>query len=113
MRCSLSVLALVIAAPALAGTADHNRIVLNVEGMPPASALDGDPDMMICTRQHQIGSRLHAGQVCKTRGEWVAQRDDMRNQLANGQLRQVNRNGEGGPTGDVGMFQPCTALHGC
>jgi hypothetical protein len=113
MRNSLLILALIAAAPAWAGTTNRDTIRLSVEGMPPASALEGDPNIMICTRQHMIGSRLHAGQVCKTRGEWVAQREDMRSQLASGQFRQTNPNGEGSSSGQVGMFQPCTAAHGC
>lgn len=113
MRHSLLILALVAAAPAWAGTNDRTTIRLNAEGMPPASVLEGDPSVMICTRQHLVGSRLNAGQVCKTRAEWVAQREDMRNQVASGQFRQTNPNGEGGSNGGIGMFQPCTALHGC
>ena len=85
MRNSLLILALIAAAPAWAGTTNRDTIRLSVEGMPPASALEGDPNVMICTRQHLIGSRLNAAQVCKTRGEWIAQRDDMRRQVASGQ----------------------------
>jgi len=113
MRHLLCALALVAAGSAAAPAAGET-IRLNVQGTPPSSALEGDPNVIVCTRQQQIGSRLGAGQVCKTRAEWIVQRDDMRNQVANGQLRQVNRIGENGPTGAAnGFFQPCTARFGC
>lgn len=113
VRTSLAVLALFAASQAAAGTSERETIRLNQEGMPAARMLEGDPNVMICTRQHLIGSRLNAAQVCKTRGEWIAQRDDIRRQVASGQFRQTNPNGEGGSTGNIGMFQPCRATHGC
>jgi hypothetical protein len=54
------------------------------EPAPPASKRAGpnnDPNQMVCVNQSEIGSRLRARRVCRTRAEWAAHQRDTRDQI--------------------------------
>ena len=51
---------------------------------PPATKRVGpsnDPNQMVCVNQSEIGSRLRARRVCRTRAEWAAHQRDTRDQI--------------------------------
>ena len=62
-------------------------------GSPPASKRAGpnnDPNQMICVNQSEIGSRLRARRVCRTRAEWAAHQRDTRDQVDKAQQQTTS-----------------------
>ncbi len=41
-------------------------------------AVNGDPNQTICVREKEIGSRVSARRVCRTRAEWAAHQQQTR-----------------------------------
>lgn len=50
--------------------------------------VNGDPDQIICRIEREIGSRLRANRVCRTRAEW----DDYRRTTRRSVERAQNEN---------------------
>jgi hypothetical protein len=47
-----------------------------------------DPNEVVCERQEEIGSRLSAVRVCKTRAEWAEERRLTRQDIERGQTQR-------------------------
>lgn len=51
----------------------------------PSAKAEEDPDKKICERVEEIGTRLGAKRVCKTKSEWAAERAEHRNDMERAQ----------------------------
>lgn len=49
-----------------------------------STAMEGDPDRMVCRREKETGSRL-ASRTCKTAAEWEQERLDNQDAMRNAQ----------------------------
>jgi hypothetical protein len=47
-----------------------------------------DPNEVVCEKQEEIGSRLSAVRVCKTRAEWAEERRLTRQDIERGQTQR-------------------------
>lgn len=41
----------------------------------------GDPNEMVCEKQQELGSRLSAKRICKTRAQWASDRLENRQEV--------------------------------
>ena len=53
---------------------------------------NGNPDQIVCINQSEIGSRLRARRVCRTRAEWAAHQRDTRDQIDKAQQQTQSQN---------------------
>ena len=52
-----------------------------------------DPNEVVCIRQSQIGSRVAARRVCRTRAEWAAHRAEYKQEIERAQ-QQLQTSGQ-------------------
>lgn len=72
---------LIVAASAvsLAGLAQVTSAAPQQQQQQPV--VRGDPNEMVCEKQRELGSRLSAKRICKTRAQWASDRLENRQEV--------------------------------
>ena len=74
---------LIVAASAvfLAGQAQATSAAPQLQQAQQQPVVRGDPNEMVCERQKELGSRLSAKRICKTRAQWASDRLENRQEV--------------------------------